>query len=233
METINVIYLYTNKVNGHQYVGQTVNLNERHKRHCKNYDKNSLIDKAIEKYGESNFELTILESVPHLKGQFLKNYLNKLEQFYISIYNPTYNQTKGGDDNPMNNPKIRKYHKKIMNSSKVKDRIPKFNSKNNPMKNPEIVDKYFRGDKNPAKRMQVKCKISKKNGSTGIYHLTKKHNKRCVQGFTWYYLTEDGRSISSTKLPKLLDKLKSENIELIIVDEQKANLIFEEGGVSL
>lgn len=44
---------------------------------------------------------------------------------------------------------------------------------------------------------------------------------------------EDGRSISSTKLPKLLDKLKSENIELIIVDEQKANLIFEEGGVSL
>lgn len=235
MQTINVIYLYTNLINGKQYVGQSVDFKNRHRRHIAGYDKDhSLIDKAIVKYGIDNFSVRILEAVPHLKGQFLKNYLNKLEVFYIDKLKPEYNQTKGGDYNPMYDPVIRRKHREMMtgdnNPMKKWENRVKFMGENNPMKRPEIVAK-FKGIENPSKREDVKRLISMKKSSTGIYRLRKKVNKQCVQGFTWYYLTEDKKTISSTSLSKLIDKLNAKGIELVILDEEKAKNTFEGGGI--
>lgn len=61
-----VIYKYINKLDDKIYVGQTVNLLDRHSKHLRNA-KNpkhiSLIDRAIGKYGYENFSLEIIELV--------------------------------------------------------------------------------------------------------------------------------------------------------------------------
>ena len=57
-ESKNVIYCYTNKINGKRYVGQTVQkLRNRHGQHLRN---DQLIDKKIKQYGIENFKLEIL-----------------------------------------------------------------------------------------------------------------------------------------------------------------------------
>lgn len=87
------IYMYTNKINGMKYVGQTVcRLSKRHNEHLKR--DNSYIDKALRKYGENNFTLEILED-----NICDADELNNKEIYWINYYdsfNNGYNLTKGG-----------------------------------------------------------------------------------------------------------------------------------------
>lgn len=85
------IYMYTNKLNGMKYIGQTWNFKGRTATHPSG---DLYIDKALRKYGKANFELTILED-----GIFDQTMLDKKEQYYIALYdtfNNGYNLTKGG-----------------------------------------------------------------------------------------------------------------------------------------
>jgi len=91
------IYIITNKVNGKQYVGQTIqNIKKRFDRHCQYYGSDAeckmAIKLAIHKYGRDNFEIKVLEECdPRL--------LDKREAYYISLYdtyNNGYNSTEGG-----------------------------------------------------------------------------------------------------------------------------------------
>lgn len=93
-----LIYLLTNKINNKNYIGKTtVSLNLRIQQHVqasKRRNTNSILHKAILKYGIENFNICILcEDV-------LEN-LNNKEIYYIGIYNSItpngYNLTKGGD----------------------------------------------------------------------------------------------------------------------------------------
>ena len=67
-ESKNVIYCYTNKINGKRYVGQTVQkLKNRHCQHISatkfkssHHDNFSPIHRAMRKYGIENFKLEIL-----------------------------------------------------------------------------------------------------------------------------------------------------------------------------
>ena len=99
----NVIYAYK-KINEDKivYVGQTVNLQNRHYRHVKidPYDStlkeyNYPLSRGIRKYGEDAYELIILESnVPQSK-------LNEREKYWISYYDTYYhgyNQSLGGSN---------------------------------------------------------------------------------------------------------------------------------------
>lgn len=101
METHNVIYAYkkrsTQKI---VYVGQTVELETRHKKHIK-YDPFDInvkeydypLSRGIRKYGEEEYELIILES------NLLKEQLNEREKYWIAFYDTYfngYNQTIGG-----------------------------------------------------------------------------------------------------------------------------------------
>jgi len=55
-----IIYVFTNKVNGKQYVGQTVRpFEERFAEHKR---KKSLLNSAFKKYGEDNFDYQIVDS---------------------------------------------------------------------------------------------------------------------------------------------------------------------------
>ena len=99
--TDNVIYAYRKKSNNKiVYIGQTTNLDTRHKQHTQ-YDPfnintreyNYPLSRGIRKYGEQEYELIILED------NLSKDQLNDREKYWIQYYNTYfdgYNQSTGG-----------------------------------------------------------------------------------------------------------------------------------------
>lgn len=96
------IYKITNLVNGHSYIGQSINIDKRWNKekscafNCNDKSYNYPLSKAFRKYGIENFSFEILEECN-------KEKLNEREIYYISLYNTYYNgynQTKGGQNCP-------------------------------------------------------------------------------------------------------------------------------------
>ena len=95
------IYKITNKINGHYYIGQSVDIDKRFREHCfsarhfDDKDHNSPIHLAIAKYGENNFTLELLENCD-------KTELNEREVYWIRLLEATkngnYNILTGGQD---------------------------------------------------------------------------------------------------------------------------------------
>jgi group I intron endonuclease len=96
------IYKITNKINGHYYIGQSVDIDKRFRQHCfsarhlDDKDHNSPIHLAIAKYGENNFTLELLEEICD------KTELNEREVYWIRLLEATkngnYNILAGGQD---------------------------------------------------------------------------------------------------------------------------------------
>lgn len=89
------IYMYTNKINGKRYVGQTICcLQKRHRQHLCQHE--TYFDRALAKYGEENFSLEVLQdNISDVEE------LNRLEEFYIQKYdtfNNGYNMDRGGNN---------------------------------------------------------------------------------------------------------------------------------------
>lgn len=78
MEIKTGIYKITNKITNKCYVGQSIDIYRRWQEHCRP-SSNSIIGKAIRKYGKENFDFEILEEVKNIKD------LNEKEAFYISF----------------------------------------------------------------------------------------------------------------------------------------------------
>jgi group I intron endonuclease len=118
-----IIYKITNKVNGKIYIGQTTrSIKFRWKRHVEaaRYTSNSILHKAIRKYGEHSFEIELIEYADD------KVSLNEKEIFWISHFNSTdssigYNITKGGAS-PSHKPKASD-EQKTKNSMILLERI--------------------------------------------------------------------------------------------------------------
>lgn len=98
------IYIYTNKINGKQYIGQTsCSLKKRHIQHL--HQNETYFDKALKKYGFENFNLDILED-----NIFDAEELNQKEIYYIDkfdTFNNGYNMTRGGNNGTRFNEKDR------------------------------------------------------------------------------------------------------------------------------
>ena len=92
-----VIYLITNKINGKQYVGQTIHSAEkRFAEHCKPSETTCrLLNRAIKKYGKEAFEFSVLEEVETLSE------LDAREIYWIKQMNTLtpngYNLNGGGN----------------------------------------------------------------------------------------------------------------------------------------
>ena len=95
---ISGIYLITNKINNHMYVGGSEDIQRRIKEHkwCTNL-KSSRVDKAIKKYGVDNFTYQIITELPadwEIIGEHEKYWI----KFYNTFKNPIhYNLTEGGE----------------------------------------------------------------------------------------------------------------------------------------
>lgn len=108
------IYMIKKKDTGQIYIGQSVNIERRWQEHISKGKDKSYIDRAINKYGQDNFVLMIIEEVP--KGK-----LNKREQYWIQYYNAYYdfnhyNLSLGGETNPMDSIESRKKLSKILSN---------------------------------------------------------------------------------------------------------------------
>ena len=91
------IYIIKNDINTKVYIGQSLNSEKRFNEHCKGDYNNSLIDKAIQKYGKQHFWFEILEPQ-------IENY-NEREKYWIKYYNSKapfgYNILDGGENPPI------------------------------------------------------------------------------------------------------------------------------------
>ena len=97
LEIKGYIYLITNIINGKQYVGQTISsVKQRWSQHIYNAGngKNYPLYNAINKYGNTQFKITILAEVYSIQE------LNKLEIFFIkrigTVVPRGYNLRSGG-----------------------------------------------------------------------------------------------------------------------------------------
>lgn len=123
-----VVYLVTNRINGKQYIGQTIkDIRHRKSGHiCKALNKkdNTHFHNAIKKYGHENFDWEILHD-----NIISINNLNNLEIFYIGYYNTFedgYNSTVGGKNalqSKESKQKIAKAHRDIRLSEETKRKI--------------------------------------------------------------------------------------------------------------
>lgn len=121
-----IVYKLTNKLNGKCYIGQTIQtLENRLKQHIS--CGNTIISKALNKYGVDNFEITVIDNASNMKQ------LNSKEIFWIGFYKSLtkyngYNVKLGGK-----NSRLTEEEKKIISESTKKA-----------LKKPEVKSKLGR-----------------------------------------------------------------------------------------
>lgn len=105
---MNYIYKFTNKINGHCYIGQTNNLQKRYNGHkSESFNPKASgywlpFHCAIRKYGIENFTYEVIEEISDGENQ---QFINEREQYFIKYYHSLkdengYNVTFGGDGCP-------------------------------------------------------------------------------------------------------------------------------------
>ena len=104
------IYKIENKVNSKVYIGQSVNIENRWKGHKSklrnNKHQNDYLQKSWNKYGEENFDFSVL-------CECEKDKLDEKEIYYINQYKSTddkygYNLREGGESGTMTETTIKK-----------------------------------------------------------------------------------------------------------------------------
>ena len=103
------IYQLVNLINNNTYVGSSVDLNRRFNEYLnplyihRNLKKgNSIIMNAILKYGYTNFEIKILETITFDTNQSKldrKSIILAREQYYLDLIKPEYNINKFAGSN--------------------------------------------------------------------------------------------------------------------------------------
>lgn len=102
IEFYGVIYKVENKINGKIYIGQTIHYKKRKLDHIgeARRQSNSIFHKAINKYGDKNFEWSIIDECDFTYDNENNSLLDELEKKYIIEYNSLlpngYNATEGG-----------------------------------------------------------------------------------------------------------------------------------------
>lgn len=170
------IYKTTNKINNKIYIGQ-----HRSQEHDPSYiGSGKLIKRAIQKYGFDNFSNEII-SICHSQKELDVMEINMIQKFNSTNKEIGYNITHGGQGGNITSSLPKEDYEKMIARMSVNN-----SGKNNP--NYGNGNK-IRGDKNPAKRPDVRKKISEavsgeKNGNYGRrYSLPnkKRHGVTCTE----------------------------------------------------
>ena len=124
--------------------------------------------------------------------------LNIEEQKFIALYNTYhngYNLTRGGE----------------------------FSSLGNPMHNPRLKQKAINSKKGFKHSKTTKQTLSKKNNSTGFYHVIKENCPKCKQGFIYRYeMRKQNIRIRASDIYKLEKKVKEKGYEWFIINQELA-----------
>lgn len=133
--------------------------------------------------------------------------------------------SKSGTQSYNNKPKYQlSYHGKIIKQSLNKSLLEKLANMINNGTDMKIIDEEF-------KKVSALDK-AKENTTTGIYMLSKQKNEEVYQGFYWRYTyyDENGKkkNISSVNLNNIRNKVISNGLEWLIIDQELAKLSFNE-----
>lgn len=200
------IYLTTNLVNNKIYVGQR-GCNILPQKDTSYLGSGGHINDSIKKYGKENFKKEIIE-IFHFQG---KHYTNEREIYWIAFYNANnkeigYNKTTGGQSQVgmSHNQETKDLISEIIYNHPDKEKWREINIKKHTGKKQSIetIDKKIfaitgkkrseeskkryseskKGDKNPAKKIEVRSKISYsvKNQKKIKCNFC---NKECIPGF--------------------------------------------------
>lgn len=199
------IYYIKNIVNGKYYIGQSFDIERRlrvHLRELRNGKHDNVhLQRAFDKYKESNFTCKILECCTI-------NDLNDLECYYISKYDSFengYNMTEGGDGAPgfHHNTETRK------KMSEVQKEVYSLESAR------EKFNVLFKDG------MPLSCKIKQsktKGNKTGYFRVRKLKRNDTNSGFIWCYrYRKNGKDFAlySVDIKKLEKKVKDRGLEWI------------------
>lgn len=90
------IYLITNNINGHMYVGGSIDIERRIREHKRGADANTqAIDRAILKYGKENFSYQIITELPH-DWKIIGEHEDYWVKFYNTFKDKHHYNLKGG-----------------------------------------------------------------------------------------------------------------------------------------
>ena len=190
------IYMVENRNTGQRYIGQSIHIYQRWKEHTNFPNMSMRIDRAIKKHGADNFNLKVICELEQDD-----DLLNEMEKYYIWKFNTYqdknhYNQTPGGDFNPMKVPEIAKKNSEAKKGKKPSEEIKKKMSEaksgeNNPMfgkkgeespnfgrkHTPEAkarISKALSGENHPMYGQKLSEETRKKMSET---HKNKKHSE--------------------------------------------------------
>lgn len=225
-----IIYKATNKITEKYYIGQTVrSLKDRilsHERSWKT-ERNTYFSNALHKYGNENFKWEILEECDS------KEELDEMEFHYIKQYNSKrpngYNLTDGGDkgtfgwvptEETRENISLSQKGKKI--SEETREKIRKSLMENHPMKGKSRDD--IKGDNNPAKRPEIREKISKAKTGHIVSSETKNKISNTLAGTTW---EEKFGKEKADRLKKERSELSSKLNKGKVISEESKNKMRE------
>lgn len=126
------IYCIENKINNKKYIGQSIHIHRRWSEHKydlnANMHANDYLQKAWNKYGQDNFEFTIVEFCDVCQ-------LDKREQYYISFYN-TIDRNHGYNlimEDGVNRIIDDSTREKLRQAYKKRKIFPDISGENNPM----------------------------------------------------------------------------------------------------
>jgi group I intron endonuclease len=130
------IYVIKNTINNKRYIGQSIEIKGRFKRHIRelknNVHGNDYLQKNWNKYGCCSFELNIIEYC-------LREELNQKEIYYINLYNSSnrnygYNLTLGGQNGTIPNEETKiKISNKLRGKKRTNEIKEKMSGENHPM----------------------------------------------------------------------------------------------------
>lgn len=120
------IYCITNNINGKQYIGQSIHIEQRFKEHIRYGNSKCYIDRAIKKHGHDAFNFSILLECD-------ESQLSDEEHKFIKLfgtYKNGYNLTWGGEFAISKSPEIAKKigqkRKGIKHSEETKQKLKKY-----------------------------------------------------------------------------------------------------------
>ncbi len=183
------IYKITNLKNNKIYIGRAISLKDRKSKHKRRIN-NTLISRAIKKYGWSNFKWEVLE---YCKPEELTNkeqfYFDKLQPFDENGYNLLRTSTENPMEGKFHSKETRERLSKIKKEANLTGNRNPFFGKHHTEENKKIrsldMSKRYLGSNNPFYNKnhteESKLKISKKN--KGKCH---KHEYKPVNQYDLY-----------------------------------------------